>query len=265
MALTDAAARDAAATILSCWRTGTRIGDLPKAQRPATRAEGYAIQAHLEHAGEGNLIGWKIAATSSAGQQHIGVDGPLAGRLLAKHSYTPGGTLPWGHNTMRVAEAEFAFRMARDLPPRATAYTVPEVLDAVATLHPAIEVPDSRFADFAKVGTAQLIADNACAHDFVLGPATTANWRAMDLIEHRALGTVTGKFQREGIGRNVLGDPRVALAWLANELSANNLTLRASQVVTTGTCLVPLEITPGDHVTVDFGALGAVTARFGTV
>jgi 2-keto-4-pentenoate hydratase len=262
MALTEAAARDAAQMILTCWRNGTRIAALPEASRPATRAEGYAIQAHLEHAGEGDVIGWKIAATSEAGQKHIGVDGPLAGRLLAKHSYAPGATLPWGHNTMRVAEAEFAFRMARDLPPRATQYSVAEVLEAVATLHPAIEVPDSRFADFAKVGAAQLIADNACAHDFVLGPAATANWRNMDLVEHRALGTVTGKFQREGVGRNVLGDPRVALAWLANELSSNNLTLRAGDVVTTGTCLVPLEITPGDEVTVDFGVLGTVTARF---
>jgi len=264
MALTDAAARNAAATILSCWRTGTRIAALPEVQRPTTRAEGYAIQAHLEHAGEGELIGWKIAATSTAGQQHIGVDDPLAGRLLAKHSYAPGSTLPWGHNTMRVAEAEFAFRMARDLLPRATQYTVAEVLDAIATMHPAIEVPDSRFADFAKVGAAQLIADNACAHDFVLGPATTANWRDMDLVEHRALGNVVGKLKREGIGRNVLGDPSVALAWLANELSANNLTLRAGDIVTTGTCLVPLEITPGDEVTVDFGILGAVSARFGS-
>ena len=55
------------------------------------------------------------------------------------------------------------------LPPRAAPYTIEEVLAAVETLHPAIEVPDSRYEDFAKVGAAQLIADNACAHYFVLG------------------------------------------------------------------------------------------------
>jgi len=69
---------------------------------------------------------------------------------------------------------------------------------------------------------------------------------------------VVGKAARDGIGANVLGDPRVALAWLANELSALGITLRAGQVVTTGTCLVPLEIAPGDHVRMDFGALGRV-------
>lgn len=262
MALTDTAAREAAGMIFTCWRTGTRIPALPESCRPITRAEGYAIQSHLEHAGEGDLIGWKIAATSAAGQHHIGVDGPLAGRLLAKHNHPPGAILPWGHNTMRVAEAEFAFRMAHPLPPRATPYSVAETLSAVATLHPAIEIPDSRFTDFAGVGAAQLIADNACAHDFVLGPATTADWRALDLAEHRATGTVTGHPSREGFGRNVLGDPCLALTWLANELSAHGLTLRAGDIVTTGTCLVPLEIAPGDEVAMDFGILGGLSIRF---
>ena len=235
---------------------------LPPHLAPSTRAQGYAIQAHLEaHA---PLFGWKIAATSQAGQAHIGVDGPLAGRILADHVYPPGATLPWANNFMHVVEAEFAFRMARDLPPRPTPYTVTETLNAVATLHPAIEIPDSRFTDFANVGGPALIADNACAHDFVLGPAATADWRSLDLTEHRVIGVVAGKLERDGIGRNVLGDPRVALTWLVNELAAHGITLRAGQVVTTGTCLIPLPIVPGDEVRMDFGVLGAVSARFGT-
>lgn len=259
--MTQFLSRAASDLLFAHWRAGTRIAALPPEIAPATRAQGYAIQAHLEaHA---PLFGWKIAATSQAGQAHIGVDGPLAGRILADHVYESGATLPWANNYMNVAEAEFAFRMGRDLPPRAAQYSVAEVQEAVATMHPAIEIPDSRFMDFATVGGPALIADNACAHDFVLGPATTADWRAMDLVEHRAIGTVTGKLERVGIGRNVLGDPRVALAWLANELSAHGLTLRAGQVVTTGTCLIPLPIAPGDEVKMDFGVLGTVSARFG--
>jgi 2-keto-4-pentenoate hydratase len=60
----------------------------------------------------------------------------------------------------------------------------------------------------------------------------------------------------------VLGDPRVALAWLANEVSRHGVALAAGQVVTTGTCMAPLEILPGDKVTADFGALGTVGVRF---
>ena len=78
-------------------------------------------------------------------------------------------------------------------------------------------------------------------------------------------GEVVGRLARDGIGANVLGDPRVALTWLVNELSALGLTLRAGEVVTTGTCLVPLEIPPGDRVAMDFGALGRVECRMAFV
>ena len=259
----DAAqARAASDLLVRSWADGAVIAALPEAMRPATRAEGYAIQAHLEALSAQPLFGWKIAATSTAGQRHIGVDGPLAGRLLAEMVLPDGATLPFGANRMRVAEAEFAFRMARDLPPRATAYSVEEVLAAVAALHTAIEVPDSRFADFATAGAAQLLADNACAHRFVLGPAAPDVWRGMDLAAHRVTGRVAGRYEREGVGANVLGDPRIALAWLANELSRHGMTLAAGQVVTTGTCLVPLEIVPGDEVVAEYGALGRVGLRF---
>jgi len=255
---------EAASDLLwTAWREGRRLSALPPALRPATRAEGYAIQALLERRSAKPLFGWKIAATSTAGQRHIGVDGPLAGRLLAERVHGSGATLPLGANAMRVAEAEFAFRMGRDLPPRSAPYAVDEVLAAVDTLHPAIEVPDSRFEDFAAVGAPQLIADNACAHEFVLGPATAADWRGIDLSAHAATGTVVGKLERGGAGANVLGDPRAALAWLANELSGIGVPLAAGQVVTTGTCVVPLPVAAGDEVIADFGALGRATLRFG--
>jgi len=254
--------RESADLLWRLWQEGARVPALPDALRPATRAEGYAVQVLLEGRGAAPLYGWKIAATSSHGQAHIGVDGPLAGRLLAARVYDDGATLPFGANHMRVAEPEFAFRMARDLAPRETPYDVADVLDAVASLHPAIEVPDSRYDDFASVGAAQLIADNACARDFVLGPAAPEQWRTVDLASHRVAGTVAGKVTRESSGAQVLGDPRVALTWLANELSELGVTLAAGQVVTTGTCLTPLPVAPGDHVRGDFGELGSVSLRF---
>jgi len=191
------------------------------------------------------------------------VEGPLAGRLFRERVFEPGAEVPLRGNSMRVAEAEFAFRMASDLPPRGEAYTVADVLDAVATLHPAIEIPDSRYDDFTLVGAAQLIADNACAHHFVLGPATTADWRRMDLVEHPVIAAVSDRDTRTGKGGHVLGDPRIALAWLVNELCGIGLTLRAGEVVTTGTCIAPPPIAPGDRVRVDFGELGAVEIRMG--
>jgi len=244
------------------WRGGTVMPALPEGMRPQTRAEAYAVQALLERRSAAPLFGWKIAATSVAGQRHINADGPLAGRILAEQIVADGASCSLAGNRMRVAEPEFAFRMARDLAPRGAPYALDEVMGAVATLHPAIEVPDSRFADVTTVGAAQLIADNACAHHFLLGPATTAAWRDVDLAAHPVVGTVRGKLERHGTGANVLDDPRLALTWLANELRAHGITLRAAQVVTTGVCVVPLLVEPGDEVTADFGPLGRVAIRF---
>src|SRR5688572_1347051 len=257
--MTEGATAAACGLLWECWHEGRRLSALPEGVRPRTRAEGYAIQAQLESRSAGPLFGWKIAATSAAGQAHINVDGPLAGRLLREKVFESGATLPFGANHMRVGEAEFAFRMRRELPPRAGAYRVDEVLDAAGWLHPAIEVPDSRYDDFTIVGAAQLIADNACAHLFVLGPEAPDIWRDIDLVAHTVTGTIDGQLTREGRGANVLGDPRVALTWLVNELSALGIPLKAGEVVTTGTCLTPLPIAPGDAITADFGALGRVS------
>ena len=255
-------AKAAAELLMHHWREGTVLGALPASQRPANREEGYLIQRQIEVLSDELPFGWKIAATSTAGQRHIGIDGPIAGRLLAEMVHQDGDVIPFGANRMRVAEAEFAFRMGRDLPPRNRHYEVSEVLDAVSELFIAIEIPDSRFADFAKVGGPQLIADNACAHRFVLGPRAPKIWRQLNLASHRIVGRVGDHLEREGTGSNVLGDPRQALTWLANELSTLGITLASGQTVTTGTCLIPLEINPSDRVSVDFGVLGQVACRF---
>ncbi|PWT73935.1 MAG: hydratase [Proteobacteria bacterium] len=254
----------AASTLLwEHWRQGRRLPALPLSCRPVTRADGYAVQALIEQHTAHPLFGWKIAATSAAGQAHIGVDGPIAGRLLKERTRESGVEIALRGNYMRVAEPEFAFRMRSRLAPRAQPYNVEEVLAAVDSLHPAIEIPDSRYEDFAKVGAPQLIADLACAHLFVLGPPAPPAWRAVDLVEHRVMARVGGRYEREGKGVNVLGDPRVALTWIANELSGLAIALDVGQVVTTGTCMAPLEVVAGDHVTVDFGTIGRVDVQFG--
>lgn len=257
----DQARHDASDLLWEHWQAGRTLSTLPARLRPATRAEGYAVQALLRSRTAMPLFGWKIAATSLAGQAHIGVDGPLAGRLLHERVRPLGSSLVLGANQMRVAEAEFAFRMARDLTPRNRPYSVDEVMTAVAALHPSIEIPDSRFDDFTAVGAAQLIADNACAHDFVLGPEAPSSWRAVDLAVHPVRERV-GDIERDGSGGHVLGDPRLALAWLVNELGGIGETLRAGEVVTTGACVPPMPVAPGDRVTCDFGALGTVSIQF---
>ncbi len=251
--------KQAARAILAAWEGHALIEALPAACRPVSIEDGYAVQDALAEAAGAAVVGWKIAATSAAGQAHIGVDGPLAGRILASKLHESGAALPAAHLHMRVAEVEFAFRLARDLPARDADYAVDEVLAAVESLHPAIEIPDSRYHDFAVVGAAQLIADNACTEYLVIGPAAPEAWREMDLVSHEAALTINDGHAADGTGANVLGDPRVALTWLANDRARRGPPLRAGDIVTTGTCITPAPVQPGDRLTASLGPLGAVS------
>ena len=113
------------------WQAGTLIDASGVSDLPATRAEAYAVQAALEAKSAHPRAGWKIAATSAAGQAHIGVDGPLAGRVLAETLHTDDAEISIESNQMRVAEPEFAFRFGVAAPSRTATYTVEEVLALV--------------------------------------------------------------------------------------------------------------------------------------
>ncbi|HEU4928148.1 MAG TPA: hypothetical protein VFT24_13910 [Vicinamibacterales bacterium] len=250
------AAAEAARILWDAWMQSDRIRSLPDRCRPRDRAEGYAVQAELIRLSGERVAGWKIAATSEAGRRHLAVDGPLAGPLLTSR-LAGGSTIDLRGNTMRLAEAEFAFRIAASLPPRGVPYTFDEVKSATASMHPAIEVPDSRYEDVTAVGAAQLIADAACAWKAAIGEPAGVDWRARDLDVHPVLVFKDGRPAAEGRGENV-GGPLRALTWLANELATHAGGLRAGDLVITGTCITPIPIAPGERVRVDFGDLGSI-------
>ena len=254
----------AALSLLPAWQNHQPIQSIPADCRPQSREEGYAVQAALVRACNEPAIGWKIAATSSAGQAHLGVTGPLAGRLLASRCLQDGATVPLNGNAMRVAEAEFAFRMKSDVSGNPDMpLGIQDVMSAVASMHLAIEIPNSRFEDFSKAGEAQLIADFAGACFLVLGPEISLNWREIDLKNHEVRMFIDENVAAVGNGGNVLGDPRLALTWIANELISHGQHLSAGDVIITGTSIVPAPIAPGNTLRADFGVLGSVSARIG--
>lgn len=246
------------------WRTRLqqkRLDALPETLRPQTLAQGYAIQDAMVSCAKQPVSGWKIAATSKAGQEHIGVTEPLAGRLFADFVLKSGAHLPAAPLHMRVVEAEFAFRMRSELPPRPESYSQAQVCAAIEALHLAIEVPDARYEDFAHIGAPQIVADDAFASWFLLGPRIS-NWSDLDLPRQAVRVIRNGTIAAEGSGANALGDPRLALTWLANHLSQRGIGLKAGDIVTTGTCITPARIDPGDHVVAEFVGLGRLDATF---
>ena len=132
----------AADVLWKAWTSGEQIAALPDEVRPRDDFEGFATQLAVGgHAGPS--YGWKIAATTAAGQAHIGVTGPLPGPLFERFRHEPGDVLSSDGMHMRVVEAEFAYLMGTDVAPDAGP---DEIVAAVDRLHLAVEVPDSRFA-----------------------------------------------------------------------------------------------------------------------
>lgn len=259
---TEDRALAAARTLAEHWQRGRHLDALAEACRPRTIDEGRAVQALWAAVVGDRIAGWKIAATSEAGQRHIAVGGPIAGPVFARRVLGDGAVVDLAHNGMRVAECEIVFRMGRTLAPRAQAYTRDEVLAAVQSLHPGIEVPDSRFRAFERAGEAQLVADCACCNDMLVGAAVAPDARVAALPELRVHARMSDGRRPEGAGRNALGDPVRALVWLVEELRSTGRTLDAGQFVTTGACVPPIPVLPGQQMEADFGWIGRIGARF---
>ena len=163
--------------LFELWRTGGITDALPAGLAPASRRDAYAIQALIEKRSARPRFGWKIAATSKAGQAHIGIGGPIAGRLIAERAFADAARLRFGANRMRVAEPEFAFRFGRDIVPRDAPYGVEEVLAAVASLHPAIEIPNfalRRFRPYRRVRADRRQCLRACVRAWSCGASQLA-------------------------------------------------------------------------------------------
>jgi 2-keto-4-pentenoate hydratase len=242
-----------------------RLAALPEAVRPKTPEEAYRcqdllVQQLLDHYG-GHGIGYKIACTNVTAQRQLNVDGPFHGRMMSSFCFDSPAHINAGQFFMRVVEAEFAFLMARDLPPASAERSTEEVAAAVEGVLPGIEIVDSRFDDWTTIGALSLIADNACHAAWVKGSLVT-DWRGIDLAAQPVRLTVNGSLHREGSGRAVLGHPLNALTWLANQLSSQGRGLKASQYVTTGVTMEVYMGQRGDRIEADFGPLGVVSLAF---
>ena len=250
----------AAGELWQAWSSGRHLNALPPDLRPGDLDEGYAIQRALDELA-GPPAGWKIAATSKAGQDHLGASGPMVGRLYELQRGEPGSALSVSGMRMRSAEPEFAFVLSEDLAPRSGPPSLDEVLAAVGSLVLAIEVPDSRFSDFTQVGVPSLAADSMCGGYFIAG-RSVADWRSLDLAAQPARLLSDGREVSTGSGANVLGDPREALRWMAGEVLGRGWPLRAGDIVLTGASAAPIAVHARDSLEAVFDGLGSVEVEF---
>ena len=231
------------------------------AEAPRTLAEGYALQLDVAKGfGAVPPAGFKIGATTKQMQDYLGLVHPAAGFVPAASLKTDGVSLPFRDFLNVGVECEVGVRLGADLPCGPTTRAQAEA--AVAEVFPAIEIVEKRYGDLAELGTPTLVADQVFHAAGVLG-APAADWRRLDLGAIRGEMTVDGISRGFGHGRDLLGHPMEALAWLAASGASEVFGgLRKGQVVWLGSVTPPIWLEGPCTVVVAFEGLGRVSLRF---
>lgn len=198
------------------------------------------------------IVGRKAGLTAKAVQTQLGVDQPDFGVLFDDMAIADGGRLDPARALQPKAEAEIAFVLGRDLPDRDT--TPEMVADAVATAHAAIEIVDSRIADW-KITFADTVADNGSSAFFVLGREGKP-LDGLDLFTCGMVMEVNGVIVSLGAGAAALGHPLNAAAWLAQTLARRGEPLKAGDILLAGALGPMVTLNPGDQVRAIIGGLG---------
>jgi 2-keto-4-pentenoate hydratase len=251
---------EAADAILAARRERRLLVPLGAAA-PADPEAGYAIQRQVaERLGAVPPAGFKIGATTKQMQDYLGLAGPAAGFVPAESLRPNVATLRFADFLNVGVECEVGLRLGRDLPP--SPCTREQAAAAVAEVFPAIEIVEKRYGDLAALGTPTLIADQVFHAAGLLG-VPVPGWRAVDLGAARGELRVDGQVRAAGHGRDLLGHPLEALAWLAGSGAAAVFGgLRAGQVVWLGSVTPPIWLEGPCLVEADFDLLGMARLRF---
>jgi 2-keto-4-pentenoate hydratase len=204
------------------------------------------------------VIGRKIGLTSPAVQSQMGVDRPDFGVLFDDMRYADDADVPMDRLIQPKAEAEIAFMLGEDLDSDDLDAT--RVRRAVEFAVAAIEIVDSRIEAW-DITITDTVADNASSGLFVLG-SDRVSLRDFEPIEAVMSMTLDGHVVSQGTGRACLGDPLLALAWLARTARELGDPLRAGQVVLSGALGPMVAVAAGSRVRTEIPGLGAVTVAF---
>jgi 2-keto-4-pentenoate hydratase len=246
--MTPEAIDSAAKLLLDARRRSTPLDALPEACRPASEADAYAIQDAVARQ-LGQLRGWKVGAPTPDAAASFG---PIFTLVEAPARF------PSAEHRLFGVEAEIAFRFGRDLPGGGARDLV---LGAVAGVHLAIEIVESRFKDPRGVAPLSALADNIGNGALVLGPALR-QWQGLDLARPPSRVVIDGVEVGRCTTGNTGGDPIRLLVALVDHAAARGKPIAAGQVVTTGATTGMHFAKPGSLVVADFGDWGQVETRF---
>jgi 2-keto-4-pentenoate hydratase len=254
-ALDDDRMYQAAEILLKARREVMPIHELPEKLRPHSLDEAYRLQDIVADA-MGPIGGWKIGSPAPDAPPVFSAM-PLWGGFAAS-----GTRIAPSFKRLRGIEAEIAFCLGKDLPPRDRPYTREEVAGAIASAHPAIELLESAYFDPDKVDRLSLTGDLLMNGGFVYG-AALPSWKSYDLSREDVTVIVDGAIRFEGTGSNPAGTDLIKLVvWLANEGSYRTGGLRFGQWITTGSWSGKTLAKSGSSVEIRFSRYGEVRLTF---
>jgi 2-oxo-hept-3-ene-1,7-dioate hydratase len=229
---------------------------------PADTGEAYRVAGMVAQELGWRIGGWKIAAMKEEMQRALRTDRPMYGRVYAQFIRPSPATFKWSALLRPLPEVEYAAILGRDLPPRAQPYSQDEVAEAVASVHPGMEIAECRFAqddNFPPVTA--ILADGSGSGSIVYGPAI-ADWRSCDVAGQEVVLRINGVERRRGTARAAIEHPLVPVTWLANELSRTGVGMKAGELVSTGTLTGMLVARAGEEHVADFGRFGSIRVTF---
>jgi len=251
----------AAGALLGAYASRTALPPLTAAYPDMSVSDAYAVQRAQVAAwtAEGRQVkGHKVGLTSAAMRRQLGVDQPDFGHLLDSMFVPDDSAADVARFVQPRVEPEVAFVLGRPL--SGPGLTAADAIAAVEFVLPALEIIDSRIADW-KITLPDTVADNASSGAVVLG-TRPARLDGLDLALVGCLLHVNGELTATGAGGAVLGSPVNALVWLANTLSENGVTLEAGHVVMPGAVTASVPVSAGTAVTARFGGIGSVSVTF---
>lgn len=223
--------------------------------------DAYVVQTlQLEqHLADGRVLaGRKVGLTSLAMQDQLGVDSPDFGFFFEDMVHHDGANLPAGGFLAPKVEPEFGFVLKETL--RGPGITRDQAAAAIGEVYPAIEIIDSRIADW-DIKLVDTVADNASCGAIAVG-TTPLGAAVDDLKSVECTLKINGEARESGTGEDVMGDPIAPLVWLANVLGEQGVALEAGQLILPGSFTKALPVVAGESATADFGDLGSLTINF---
>tara|TARA_Y100000588_G_scaffold381079_1_gene466059 strand:- start:145 stop:927 length:783 start_codon:yes stop_codon:yes gene_type:complete len=249
-------------SLFNAHAPGKRLSGIPASIAPTTIYEAYLVQAHLVSQLRqkfGDPVGYKVGCTNQTAREMLGVETPFYGRCFTKEIFNSPAIIDCSELHMVGIEPEIAVRIGKDMQ-KDTPWTAKQVIDLIEEVMPAIEIVESRFSTWPKMGILAAISDNGVHRKLILGQSITS-WDERTISGARVELCLEEKIVRWGHIKNVDGGVFGVTAWLATQLNQKGLALKGGDIISTGVMTDIYDAVSGDNLIADYMDLGEVNLK----